>query len=162
MLILLPLSLSALFTTRHITTGTMKSHKLWVEKGSWKCTFSVNCDFELKAYLWRASILSAVIPLSSSSSRSELSDGGTGGLTEGVWVNQPISRPRTKSATAARKYLWWMMVRSEISQKDYAMSVPFLKKMFYLFIILFYYPFIVFFNSISWYSYTDCYYLLTC
>lgn len=67
--------------------------------------YTAEAQFLQQAYLWIASILFAVIPLSSSSSRSELSDGGTGGFKAGVWANQPISRPRTKSPIPARKYL---------------------------------------------------------
>lgn len=68
-------------------------------------------------HLWRASILSAVILLSSSSSRSELSDGAAGALVAGEpWVNQPMSRPKTNRAEVPSRYLSRTRTRHGVSK----------------------------------------------
>lgn len=60
----------------------------------------------LQTYLWRASIFSAEICCSSSSSRSELSVGGSAVSTwAGVRIHQPISRPMEKRPNPTDTYL---------------------------------------------------------
>lgn len=59
-----------------------------------------------RTYLWRASILSAVILLNSSSNRSELSDKAAGALALGEpWANHPISRPKKNKVEVPSMYL---------------------------------------------------------
>lgn len=61
--------------------------------------------------------MSAVILLSSSSSRSELSDGAAGAFVAGEpWANQPMSRPKTKRAEVPSRYL--SRTRTRVSAKE--------------------------------------------
>lgn len=72
----------------------------------WTFSLSPVCSVVRPTYLCRALIFSAEIRCSSSSSRSELSVGGSGGsVRAGVRRNQPISRPRENRPKPADAYL---------------------------------------------------------